>query len=211
MTDEIKPWKPLTTFICEACELKKPLDEFLMMESELDPTAPSPHVCDMCRRYGKPVTENTRGLTPRWRRVMEILATGGTITDACKATKINKTTIQRMLDGEENKHVRAAFNRLLVDHGFTPGLMATVLREAADALKHQWNPEEREFNAFPDHNSRLNAVRHVSKIMALEAPKERAQETTGQGVHVTVTTNLGNKEKDITSDAYIVEVSSDAE
>lgn len=166
------------------------------MTSSYDPKDPSPQVCDHCRKYGPPLPDALTSVPPNWRRSLKVLANGGNITDAAKAGDMDRKTLRAALDGKENKFFRAALQRLMVDKGLTAEVVIDALKEGLKADKHQWNPEEKEFDAFPDHSTRVGVAKHVMRQWGAEEPKE-AVEMNHQnvGVQVTINTNLGSESR----------------
>ena len=195
--------------VCDSCNEGKLPDFFLEMTSELDPQAPSPQVCDHCRKFGPPVPDPCAPLTGQWRTAIMILAGRGSQTDAAEASGLSRSSIRTMLKGSDNADVRAAYQRLLIDVGMHGAKMAQIVAEAGDANQLKWHPTEKEFIETPDHNVRLNAVRTAMKAQGLEAPKEKAGDLPSSAVQVVINTNLGSKDPVKQAGTYTVVADTD--
>lgn len=181
--------------VCEACKLKKPVDEFLQMRSELDPQAPSPQVCDHCRTFGPPVADPTAQLTPQELHAMEILVAGGSIRDAARISGIDQGDMNRMVRGKVMPHFRAALQNILRHMGLTPQRLGKVLLETLGAEQPKWNPATKDWDFFPDHSNRRGVARDLLKMLGADEPKEQSVKAgdTG-GLVVNIMTNIGSKQ-----------------
>lgn len=202
-SDEDKPSRPgwkddrvaITMHVeCSTCGIRKPPEDYLEIESRYDAADVTPEVCDHCRKFGPPMADPLRGLDAKQRRAMKSLAAGGSLTEASRASGIDRKTLRESLRGEGRGTMQAAFSRLMVDEGLDSTSILTVFKEAIRANKHQWNSDAKEFEAFPDHGVRLNTAKHVTKLHALEPEREGASAGVKGGIQVNVQTNLGSDE-----------------
>lgn len=192
--DAIKKIVESNEILCDCCNLAKEIEEFADFHARDDPMDPSPMVCDHCAKFGPPLQDPCLALSVPWRNALLRMASGGSIRDAARAGGMNEKTLRSTLNGTENWAVRASMNKLLINAGLGPEKIIKVLGDAADATRPTWHPEDKQFEHFPDHPTRLRAITPMMKLAAMEAPSERAPDEGSARVQIAVVTNLGSKE-----------------
>ena len=181
--------------VCESCKIKKQVDEFLQMRSELDPNAPSPQVCDHCRTFGPPVKDPTAALTPQELYAMEALLAGASIREAARLSGVDYGDLSRMVRGKVMPHFRAALQNVLHHMGLTPQRLGLIMLDTLGAEQAKWNPMTKDWDFFPDHSNRRGAARDLLKMMGADEPKEQSIKA-GEvgGLVVNIMTNIGSKQ-----------------
>jgi hypothetical protein len=111
---------------------------------------------------------------------------------AAEASGLTKASINDLIAGRRSPEFRMAFQRYMELRGLNHYGVTNVLVEAMKAEEHKWNPTEEIFEHFPDHRTRLNTVKHVTKLMQLDPPVNAAPMA---AVQVTINHNLGSGEE----------------
>ncbi len=200
---------------CPSCrELRHPSEFFEIgyqvasADSELDEL---PTACQRCRTMGPPPIDQLVQLSRPQHSALEGLSEGLSIPDAARKAGMKPAQLRQMLDGNDRHPMRIAWGMILVREGITMDRLAKVLSEALDADEHKYHPADKEFKSFPDHRTRLTAVRHANSQMGLDAPKEAADKGQGSSFQVIVQTTLGKEDKTKVVGGYRVTVPKDVE
>lgn len=206
---------PPKEFVCEGCDATKPSADFTRYLEALglhrgasgaDPSLPEPdRLCNHCATYGPPLENPLAALSKPEIDALAVLAAGGSMRRAAIVMGVSERQIRAYLSGREKAMLRGAYQKLLLQMGITPQVVAQVLLDALGAEKPV-SLGHGEIQMFPDHSTRLKAALAAQKILQLEQPGEltaRAPETGGAGFHLH--TNLGDGAV-VEDGAYTVEI-----
>lgn len=182
-------------------------------EADLDlssDTAPA-MLCNDCSYYGPPLRSPLTQLSAGELKALEVLAAGGNVGEAARASGVHPETMRRKLKGQERDVFRQAWQWLMVRKGLDPLSLIGTMADGLLATKHQWNPEEKAFEEFPDHSNRLKTVQMAIKAHDLNPPTELSRDPTadrqgGGGVTVVFQTNLDGKGDKNAAGAYEIDV-----
>ena len=190
------------TEFCPWCRETKPISEWLgPPDDEDENVAPvlgsGPIVCADCRVNAPPDADPTIEKLPMKQRVMlKALMGGATFYGAARAAGVSLSYPGNLLRGRDPKSdsraIREAFQLLLEMEGLDIFSIARQTRVLFKAQKAMWNSEDKCWDWFPDNNTQLQALRHLTKLMNLDPPKEAAAPgASGPAVNVNIQTNLG--------------------
>ncbi len=186
------------SLLCNACEIERPLDEFLLMtyDPDFSVDSPDPQVCDHCRKYGKPMKDPTAKLTGQEIHAMKIIAMGKTPTEAARIVGMDESTLRKMARGKDSTgNFRAAMHLILQDLGLTVEKIGRVMLDTLNAEKAQWNKETGQWDMFPDHSNRRGAATALLKAYGGEEPRDESSKKPQTGIAVTINTNIGSEKK----------------
>jgi len=184
----------------------RPLADFCGIELDYDPQSAPPVLCEKCRTEGpSKVAEQDvmAGIHLKERRLIAGLMEGLSVTKAAEAADMPTSRAHKLIRGEAKPIVRAAYQRILEEAGLTLPKIAKVMAEAIDAEKVMWNPEERQFDSFPDHNVRLKAASTAASHLDVAEPESKRNPNATQALSVTIITNLDGAEPKSMEDAFV--------
>lgn len=192
-----------TEFACDGCRQAKPFDAFKKFVALEDPNAVC--LCDHCATYGAPLENPLAELTPMEVRALDELAAGGSMRRASAIMGLSEQQMRQYLAGKEKPVIRAAYQKLLLQIGVTPDLIAHTIHDALRAEKVWFDKDGREAGREPDHAVRLKAAGMAQKVLTLEQPAELTRRAPDEDPSTAwaVETTLGDG-KSNAQDAYWV-------
>lgn len=175
------------TTVCPHCHERRPVAEFSEPREGMDALA-LPTTCLACHARGVP--DPGRSLSVMDRQIIDLTLEGYSHAEVAHELMLPRAYIDDLFRGHgRESRIRAAFRLLLKIEGLDAKTLAGKLGELMKATRAQWNPEEKEFEHFPDNTAQLGAVRHLTKLRELDPPP-KPQEG-GPAVAVQIITNLG--------------------
>jgi len=179
---------------CPGCHESKSYEDWGDVEVSYDPKD-APPVCTECRTNGIPQVRHYK-MPLHYRLALKAYLGAANPREALKAASeasgLTKASIQNLIAGRRSPEFRMAFQRLMEMRGLDMNSVTNVLADAMKAKEHKWNPHIEEFEHFDDHRTRLNTVKHVTKLMQLDPPVNTAPIA---AVQVTINHNLGDGEE----------------
>lgn len=189
------------TETCPWCRETKPLSEWYGKAGPGKGWSPreGPVVCADCREKDPPSADETMAKIPMvQRKILKALMGGANFHDAARAAGVSLSYPGNLLRGRDNRNgglaMREAFQSLLEMEGLDIFSIARQTRILFHAQKPLWNPKEERWDWFPDNNTQISALRHLTKLANLDPPKEGPGGTGGGApIVVNIQTNLGDK------------------
>lgn len=151
---------------CPVCQLDKPLEDFARTGGER-PQNGGALMCRACRLAKRRPRDPLPALPVKYRKLLKNLLTSESVSAAARKSGFSDTyvrsLISRKIPSKTGEMVASAWQLLLEAEGLDLQTIARVSKLLLHAMEAKWNPEEKDWDFFPDSSVRLGMVKHLTR------------------------------------------------